>query len=212
MVASIVEIVDEQLLGGQQILNVFHYLSADGSGVEATLVTDYIDNVLPLVTQLQHEDLSHVAIRHRKVYPTDTLTSETPIVPPIAGVITGSDALASAYAISAKFLPGDTVVLAGGFTGHIKRSGARIGGVAEGSFDGNALATGIAAEVQTWFAELQDPSEDGSWVLVVASFLSGNPPTRTRQTTVQSYAILTGQINPAPSTQNTRKVLRGRTF
>lgn len=211
MAQKIVELIDVQLLESQQLLNVFHFVSEDGTGDEATLVADYIANVVPLVVELQHENLTHVAIRHRQVYPTDTLTSEDPISPPVAGVITGSDALASCDAISVKFLPGATTVLAGGFTGHIKRSGARIGGIAEGEVVGNNLASGIAAEVATWFDELQNPN-GGLWFLVVASFLSGNPPTRVRQTTVQSYAPIIGEVNPAPSTQNTRKVLRGRTF
>lgn len=205
----IVELIDVQSLDAQEVLNVFHFVSEDGTGVESTLVDDYIANVIPVMTPLQHEDLTHVAIRHRKVFPAATLTGETAITPPVAGEIVGSDALASCDAISVKFLPGDTTVLAGGFTGHIMRSGARIGGISEGEVDGNVLATGIAAEVATWFDELQNPN-GGEWFLVVASFLSGNVKPRPRQATVQAYAPIIGQVNPAPSTQNTRKVLRGR--
>jgi hypothetical protein len=103
------------------------------------------------------------------------------------------------------------VILAGGFTGHIKRGGCRIGGITEDEVNGDALVSGIGTEVQTWFAELANPGTD-AFLLCVASFLSGNPPSRPRQHTVQEYALVTGQVNPAPSTQNTRKVLRGRTF
>lgn len=217
MAAKIVEIIDVQSLYGQQVLNVFHYVNPDGVASEDTLVADYINHVIPLVQIVQGPDLTHVAIRHRQVYPVDLLVAETAISPPLAGLRGSTETLASCDAISVKFNPGATVVLAGGFTGHIKRAGCRLAGPTEDEVQGNTLVSGIATEIQNWFNELKDPGTD-AFLLCAASFLSGNPArpgvpsTRARQHTVQSYAIVTSQSNPVPSTQNTRKVIRGRAF
>ena len=207
MVARVVEIVDVQNLGGQEVLNVFHFVDPAGTGTIATLVSDYVTDVIPLTAALQTADLTHTAIRHREVYPTVTLQLTTAINPPVAGTASAGDTEPSAVAASMQFILGSTVVLAGGFTGHLKRSGARIGGIGEGAILGNTMVSGFITAANTWFAEIVQPGTD-VFLLCVASFLDG---ARTRHASVQSYALITGLGVPGPSTQNSRKVLRGRT-
>lgn len=208
MAAVVFQLIDVQSLAGEEVLNVYHFVDPAGTASEATLVSNYIADVIPSLAVLQGTALTHVAIRHRQVYPTAALFQETAISPPVAGSRTSTDMLPNSSAISCKWTLGATVVLAGGFTGHLKRGGMRIAGVTEDEMAGNALSSGIATEVQTFFAALQSPGGTAA-VLCVASYLNG---ARVRQHTVQSYAEVTGQVNPAPSTQNTRKILRGRIF
>jgi hypothetical protein len=62
--------------------------------------------------------------------------------------------------------------------------------------------------VSAWaaaFATLT-PVAGGDFEFIVASFLNAG---RVRQHTVQQYAPVLGTSAPAPSTQNTRKILRG---
>jgi hypothetical protein len=207
MTAKVIEIVDVQLLEGQEVLNVFHFVDPAGTGDEAVLVSDYISDVIPLMVGIQHADLTHIAVRHRVVYPTAALVHTTPISPPVAGGVTGTDVLSSATAFSFAWALGVTVVLAGGFTGHLKRGGCRTAAVPESYVDGNEAVAGSITNAAAWVAELLNPGTD-AFLLCVASYLNG---ARVRQPTVQSYALVTGASVPAPSTQNTRKVLRGRT-
>lgn len=208
MVAQVIELIDEQVLFGQQVLNVFHYVDTTGVADPAVLVSDYINDVLPLVQGLQTTQLSHTAIRSRKVFPTADLVQETPIVPSIDGVETG-DPLASCDAASGKWLlTAGTVNLVGGTLPHIKRGGVRIAGMVEGNVVGNSVVSGYTTAWAAWVAELLDPGTD-AFLLCVASFLNAS---RVRQKTVQQYALVGGGSAPSPSTQNTRKVLRGRSF
>lgn len=214
MTAQIAEIVDVQEQAGQEIQNVYHYVDPTGVADIAVLLSDYVADVLPLVRPLQHTSLSHTALRYRKVYPATTLMLEYTTGLPVAGT-DASDALASADAASFKWTLGNpTVVLSGGFTGHIKRGGTRLGGFSEGNASGNSCGAGFITAAAAWFAELKDPGTD-AWQLCVASFLIGNHvphgAPRARSQTVTSYTIVTGSSAPAPSTQNSRKVLRGRT-
>lgn len=207
MTAKVIELVDVQNLFGQEVLNVFHFVDPAGTGDESVLVSDYIDNVIPLAAALQTADLSHVAVRHREVFPNVTLQLTTSINPPVAGTAVAGDTEPSSTAASMQFVLGSTVVLAGGFTGHLKRSGCRIGGIGEDAIAGNSMVSGFITAANTWFAELKQPGTD-VFQLCVASYLNG---ARVRQPGVQSYALITDLGVPGPSTQNSRKVLRGRT-
>lgn len=207
MPAQIVELVDVQVQAAQQVLNVYHYLDVVGTEDPAALVADYIANVLPNTVRLQSTGLEHRAIRYRQVYPAALLTHEFEIATPIPGTNTGAP-LASCDALSFKWGIGDTTVLAGGFTGHIKRGGTRLAGPTEAMVAGNDVDPATISDAALWAPTVTDPS-DGTWLLVVASFLDGADP-RARQDTVQAYAAVLSVSIPAPSTQNTRKILRGR--
>lgn len=209
MTAKVIELIDVQLYRGQQVLNRFHFVDTSGVADPAVLVSDYVDDVLPLMALLQTPDLSHVQINARQVYPTATLVVETPISPAIVGGNTGSDVMPSYAAASFKWTIGATTVLQGGFSGHIKRGGMRLAGMREGDWSGDGSSNpGYVTAAASFTAELQDPGTD-AFLLCVASYLNG---ARVRQHTVQSYALVTGSSAPSISTQNTRKVLRGRTF
>jgi hypothetical protein len=174
----------------------------------------YRPESLPLVAPLQNVGLSHNVLRWRKVYPATTLQLEYGTGLPVAGT-DASEALASCDAASFKWILGNpTVVLSGGFTGHIKRGGCRLAGLDEGNVSGNVCGAGFIAAAATWSAELRQPGGSDAWQLCVASFLIGNPvphTPRARSETATSYTIVSAASAPAPSTQNTRKVLRGRT-
>lgn len=206
MVALVVEVIDVQVLFGQQVLNVFHFVDPTGAGDVPTLLDDYVTSVLPLVQGLQTTQLSHTALRYRQVYPTAALTLERAIVPSIDGVETG-DPLASCDAASGKWiLSNPTVNLVGGTLPHIKRGGVRIAGMTEGNVVGNSVVPGYTTAWAAWVAELLRPGTD-AFGLCVASFLDAS---RVRQPTVQQYTIVGDGSAPSPSTQNSRKVLRGR--
>jgi hypothetical protein len=207
MVAQIAEIIDVQEIFGQTVLDVFHFVDGAGTADIDTLVDDFIADYIPAAAELQADDLTHTAVKSRLVYPTASLMHTDALASPVPGDQTDSDPMASAYAYSMAWEIDDTVVLAGGFAGHIKRGGMRLPGPVENSFNGNTTAAFAIASWVTAFAVLLNPGE-GGWDLCVASFLDG---ARARQTTVQAYARVSGSSAPAPSTQNTRKVLRGRT-
>jgi len=205
--AQVAQIIDVQLFGGQEILNVYHFVDTSGVASIPTLVSTYISDVVPLMADLQSVRCTHTGIRYRQVYPTAALQHTTFISPPTAGADSANQDLASCDALSIAWDLGDTVVLAGGFTGHLKRGGTRIGGSTEGFVNGDTCPSAAITAAATFVTELLLPGT-GPWQLVVASFLDG---ARARQPTVQSYAIVDGGSAPSPSTQNTRKVLRGRT-
>lgn len=207
MAAVVLEIIDVQAFNGQECLNRFHYVDTTGLISPALLVTDYIAHVVPLYAQFQPPSVTHTSIIARQVYPTASLQVVTPISPPVAGANPSGQVLPMYVAYSAQFFLGATVVLTGGFTGHIKRSGMRTVAVNEGDINGDGVASaGIVTAFATFFAQLIDPNGDG-WLLCCASYLNG---ARIRQQTVQSYALITGASPPSASTQNSRKLLRGR--
>jgi hypothetical protein len=208
VVANIWELIDVQDLAGQEVLNVYHYLDAAGTVEPLDLMDGFVTNTLPGIVQFQTNNLEHTALRYRRVYPSADLTQEYTVGLPVAGGLNTGDDEPSSTALSMKWGIGATVVLAGGFTGHIKRGGMRLGGAKESMIVGNDVASGVPAEWAGTFPLIADPIGDASVVLIVASFLNG---ARVRQHTVQSYSIVTGSSAPSPSTQNTRKVLRGRT-
>jgi len=207
MVARVAEIIDVQTLAGQEVLNVLHFVDPAGTGDIDVLVENYIESVIPLMVAFQTPSLTHVAVRSREVSPTASLTQTTTTGLPVGGAATGTVDLASADALSAKWNLTGTVVLAGGFTGHLKRGGIRTAGSGEEHVDGNTCTGGTITSFAAFVSELLNPGTD-VFQLCVASFLNG---ARARQTTVQAYAIVSGASAPSPSTQNTRKVLRGRT-
>jgi hypothetical protein len=214
MVAQIVELIDVQTQAGQEVLNVFHFVDEAGTADPLVLMSDYVSDVLPLSQPLQSTGLSHNSLRWRKVFPATTLTLDYNTGLPVVGT-DASDALASCDAASFKWILGNpTVVLSGGFTGHIKRGGCRLAGLDEGNVSGNTCGAGFLAAAVTWAAELRQPGGSDAWQLCVASFLVGNPvpgTPRARSETVTAYTIVSGASQPAPSTQNSRKILRGRT-
>lgn len=222
MTAKVVELIDVQLLNGQECLTRFHYLDADGVASESVLVSDYINDVLPLVVPFQSSITRHVSIRHRQVYPTALLVQETAISPAVAGLSAAAPGPDHA-SISLKFGIGDTTYLAGGLPPHVRKGGKHLPGVTMAYMDEDALTdAGFDALVATWFTEVKDPGTD-PWQLVVASFeVTGQHLIKTPgqriitkavvSPTITKYApVLT--VSPASiSTQNTRKKLRGRTY
>lgn len=207
MAVQIAQIVDVQSLNGQEILNVFHFFDSSGVASITTLCQDYVEDVVLAANAFQSTNLSHTSLRYRQLWPAATLTHTYTTGLPASGTISAGDDEPSSTALSMQFYIGNTVVLAGGFTGHIKRSGCRMGGIREGYINGNGTAGGIVALTDAWFAELLTMDSDG-WVPCVVSMLNG---ARVRQPIAQAYALITGYSGPSPSTQNTRKVLRGRT-
>lgn len=211
MAAQVIELILHSMLFGQECLNRLHYVDTTGVADPAVLRSDFINDVIPTMRSLVTSQLTFTRVDSRKVYPTADLVVEQNIQPAIAGANTSGDPLPSYAAASAKWAIGATVVLAGGFTGHIKKGGMRLPGMTEDHFSGNGLSGSFATDWATMFAELKDPGTD-AFLLCVASYLSGNSKPRPRQQTVQAYALVTGSSDPSPSTQNSRKVLRGRTF
>lgn len=212
MPAKIIELVDQQMYLGQAVENVFHYVNPDGVAEASVLLTDYVTDVLPLVRALQNTQCSHTNIRWRQVFPTTTLMLDYASGLPVVGTDAG-DPLPTHEAASFKWLLSNpTTVLSGGFTGHIRRGGCRLAGIGDTNESGNAMGAGYIAAAATWFNELKDPGTD-AFLLCVASFLIGNHvplgPPRARSETVTAYTIVGGATAPAPSTQNTRKFLRG---
>lgn len=208
MAVQIAELIDVQIQAGQQVLNVYHYLDSSGTLALTDLLDKYTSDVLPAVINIQDSQIAHTALRYRQVWPNATLMLERSIGP-TAGIASSTGIFSSETAYSFKYaLPNSTVVLAGGFTGHIKRGGCRIGGVPKGSVTNDVVASGTVTVAATWAGKLIAPAA-GGWVLVVASFLNGS---RVRQHTVQAYSQVGSLSAPSVSTQNTRKVLRGRTF
>lgn len=212
MVARIIQLVDQQVVLGQAIENVFNFVDEAGAASIPDLLGVYVSDVLPLCRALQSTSCQHTNIRWREVYPTQTLVQDYATGLPVAGT-DGNDLEPSSTALSFKWILGNpTVVLAGGFTGHIKRGGMRLGGICEGLISGNGISAGIAAVARAYTDELLNPGGD-AWRLCVASFLVGNPvhggPARARSETVTAYTIVSTATDPSPSTQNTRKFLRG---
>jgi len=210
--AQIVELVDVQDYHGQEVLNVFHMIDTTGSASITTLVTNFIAGYVNDVTGLQSNSLTHTAVRHRQVYPAATLMLTTPINPVKTGTDSTGDDEPAFVAASIPWTLGASTTLAGGFTGHLKRGGMRLCGLKETEVFIGSMASGWLSGAATVLAELLVPSS--GWSLVIASFLIGNPVKhvkRERAHTVQAYADVSGYGTIQPSTQNTRKVLRGRT-
>ena len=209
MVAQIVEVVDVQTYYGQQVLNVYHFLDADGVADPAALIPVIDADVTPLLVPVQSTNIQHVALRWRLVYPAVGLIQEYTVSPAKNGTNTGQDAPAST-AYSVKFTIGETVHLGGGTdTKRIRASGKRICGVNVLNESGNAVVgSAITTGIASWFAELLSPGED-NWVPVAVHlpFVKGVP-----QQPGTKYAPILGASAPGLGTQNTRKVLRGRTF
>lgn len=206
MAARIIELIDVQTFLSQQMLNVYHFVDPAGTGSEATLVSTYISDVIPLWQPIQSTSCVHTDIIHREVYPNVNLQMTTTIPGGIAG--TNGGAVGDSFdALSIKWILGSgTVVLQGGFTGHLKRGGMRLGGLVDLATAGNAVAPGTITACNTATTELLLPGT-GPYMLCVASFLNG---ARVRQSAVQSYAVVTAASDPGASTQNSRKFLRGR--
>lgn len=209
MVAQIVEIVDVQSYFGQEVLNVYHFLDADGAADPAALIPVFDADVTPLLVPTQGVALTHVALRWRLVYPTVGLIRDHTVSPPKAGTNSGT-AAPSMLAYSLKFTIDETVHLgSGGSPRRIRASGKRICGVNTSDEDGNSVpGSGLPALFATWFAELLSPGSD-NWVPVAVRmpFTRGVP-----QVPASAYAPIIACSNPGLGTQNTRKVLRGRTF
>jgi hypothetical protein len=222
MPAKIVEIIDVQLIGGQQALSRYHYLDADGVADEAGLVGDFLEFVVPATAAFQTTQVQHVALRHRQVYPTALLVQEVPISPAVSGA-NGSAAGPPNASISIKFGLGDTTYLTGGTPPHIRKGGKHFPGVDLLHMDPEALMDATYnALVATWFTQASRPVGD-PWGLVVVSFeltrshTVDTAATRTitkaqQSPTVTKYAPVLSASVPSVSTQNTRKVLRGRTY
>lgn len=213
MTVQIVELVDVQVQASEEVLNVLHYVDEDGVADPAVLLADYVTSVLPLSRPLQSAALQHTQLRWRFVYPTASLQLAYSTGLPISGTDAG-ELLANCDAASAAWvLSNPTVTLSGGFTGHIMRGGIRLPGMTESMVSGNTMVSGLVAAWRTWSVQLFQPGTD-PWKLAVCSFLIGNHvrhgPPRARSHTVTSYTIVGGTTDPAPSTQNSRKILRGR--
>lgn len=222
MAAKIVELIDVQIMAGQVCLTRFHYLDADGVADEAILVADYLADCVQTMANFQSTALSHVAIRHRQVYPTPTLAAEVPINPIIGGAQSGTPA-ESFVTFSMKYNVGPTTQLGGSDGSHISRGGKHLPGVTTTDVAGDALPRGaLQSTINTWWTAVKDPGTD-PWQLIVASFETGRShkvkvgnvttiTTPAPSAIVTKYATILGISVASTSTQNTRKVLRGHTY
>jgi hypothetical protein len=222
-VPKIVELLDVQLLNGQECLSRYHFFNADGGADEDVLVADYITDVLPLVAAMQTTVTHHVAIRHRQVYPAALLLRETAISPVVSGS-NGSAPGPDNASISIKFGIGDTSYLGGGAPPHIRKAGKHLPGVDATHLDEEPLmGSDYDALVAAWFTGVQRPGGADAFALVVVSFeltsshIVNTHTTRTttkavHSPTVTKYAPILTASPPSVSTQNTRKRLRGRTY
>lgn len=208
MTAQIAEIVDVQQQNGQEVLNVFHFLDTTGALTITGLVADYINHVITGHVGVQSNGVSHTSIRYRQVYPTASLQLSSTTGLPLAGTDAGDPCPTSTAYSLAWVLGSGTVNLAGGTLPHIRKGGCRIAGATESNMSLNTVGAGMQTAIASWVSALLSPNADG-WVLVVASFLNA---ARARVPTVQQYAIVTGASEASPSTQNSRKQLRGRNF
>lgn len=206
MATQVAQLIDVQTTQGQEILNVYHFVDTSGVLTLDTLAAAYIADVIPQAQAWQTTTLSHIEVRGRIVAPTAGLVQSFVSGLPLAGSHSTTEEEPTFVSASVKYVIGSTVVLSGGFTGHIKRGGTRLCGLREDQVVTNALSAGTVTSIHTQCSHLQAPS-GGGWVLCVASYLNG---ARVRQPTVQSYATVTGFSDGAPSTENLRKVLRGR--
>jgi hypothetical protein len=205
-VANVIwEVVDRQVLASEACLNVFHFLDTTGVNPVTDLLDDLIANYIPAAAGLQHVSLTHQDLLYRQVYPTQQLQHTYSVGLPIAGALSGSDAAANAYALSMAWLIGATVNLGAGSPPYLKRGGMRLPGPTEGDLSGNTVPGSVVSAWLTAFGTLT-PVAGGDFTFIVASFLNAG---RVRQHTVQQYAPVLGTSSPAPSTQNSRKILRG---
>lgn len=215
MAIQIVQIVDLQQYYGQTIENVTHWVDTTGVLGTTTLLTDYQTNIIGAMKAVQHPNLTHTSLKFRKVYPTADLQQEKLLVPVVPGT-DGNDPAVAFAAYSLKFaLDPATVTLSGGFTGHIKRGGMRIGGITNDATEEAGVSAGVTTSLATLGTRLTT-AQGGGFLFVVVSYLIGNKapggPPRARSHTVTSYTLVTSVSPPSASTQNSRKVLRGRTF
>jgi len=215
MVAQIIELVDVQIQSGQEYLNVTHWVDPDGGGDVDALLTDYHDNIVPLMQAMQHTSLTHTGLRYREVYPTAGLQAEQIYGTALAGT-DGNEPAPSFQTLSFKFAPvPTTTVLSGGFTGHIKRGGMHVGGVTVSGVGGNVVDAGLITAGAALGTGLL-ATQGGTFDLCIVSFLIGNKvrngPPRARSHTVTAWCGVNDISAPSWSTQNSRKVLRGRVF
>jgi hypothetical protein len=222
MATRIVELLDVQLNAGQEMLTRYHFQTVDDAALEADLVDSYITDPMPILATSQNQALAHVSIRHRLVYPTAELVAETPISPPLSGGDATDPAPPNAT-YSLKWTLGPTVHLGTDAGKHISKGGKHLPGVSMSQMDADALTPGpFNAAIANWVTHLRDMTA-GTWNLVVVSFevtpshMVDTTTTRTITKAVVSpivtkYAPVTGASVPSVSTQNTRKVLRGRTY
>jgi hypothetical protein len=222
MPAVIHEILDVQMLGGQQCLSRYHFVDPDGVGTEEALINGYLSSCLPAVCALQTAATKHIALRHRQIYPAANLPAEVAISPTQSG---GNNNPPSEdfLSISVKWALSQTVPLENAEPHHIKKGGKHLPGVSVNNENEPAVYdANFNALVQAWFATLLSPS-GANWQLCVASFETAKsssintPTTRTitkaqTQAVATKYAIVLSCSGASISTQNTRKVLRGRTY
>jgi hypothetical protein len=199
------EVVDRQVLASEACLNVFHFLDSSGVNPVTDLLDDLIARYIPAAAALQHSSLVHQDLLYRQVYPSQQLQHTYSVGLPIAGSLSGSDVAANAFALSMAWLIGSTTNLGGGSPPYLKRGGMRLPGPTEGDLAGNTCGPSVVSAWAAAFATLT-PVAGGDFEFIVASFLNAG---RVRQHTVQQYAPVLGTSAPAPSTQNTRKILRG---
>lgn len=209
MVAKVVELVDVQQLRGQEVLTRYHYFDADGVADPAVLVADYITDVVPKFAAFQIPAIVHTAIRYRTVYPAVGLQREVGISPAYVGQWPDTQPVPSFVSYSIKWQISDTVYFTAS-TKHINRGGKHLPGVpgAGIAVETDLVGGDIQALINTWFAEVKDPGTD-PWQLIVAHA----PATINKvPQVIQYYATVTGQSPASIGTQNTRKVIRGRTY
>lgn len=211
MPVQIVELVDFQNLNGQECLTVYHFADATGVLDPGNLAANYQADVLPEMVSFQSSDLFHYNLRVRRVYPTADLGLDHAITPTVPGGVSGTDDMPGFTSFSIKWQIGPTTWLVAGRTDHIKRGGKHLPGMRESQAHGDTIVDANTIAFCADYVTALLNMDAGGWDLVVASFVTPGSPSVTHKT-VQGYAPVLAGSPPSPGTQNTRKVLRGRTF
>lgn len=125
---DIIQLIDRQLYLGQIVLNIYHYKVDVGNGIlsELALLTDWALNKLPIILQVQDQQMVHTELRADNL--TDGISFATLAVAQ-GGALAGAGT-PSSIAIGWRFNVTTKVTRPGG---------KRIGGITEGQTDGNTL-------------------------------------------------------------------------
>lgn len=196
---DLIQLVDNQLYLGQQVLNVYYYRVTVALGIAdpyLNLLNDYWeDNVLEHVIQIQSDNLSHVSREWRNLTNGADLFVDGSVIP---GALAESDASDTPSYVSAGFLlHRESLVTRNGYK--------RFAGITEAQITGNTYVGNMThiANVETALAA----------DLNVGIISSAEPVIVKRPISVPVTSYLYASIGSASfrglGTQNTRKAGRG---
>lgn len=195
MAASILEVTSVGSLLGEEMLNRWHFVSEDGTGVPTDVLGPFVTEVLgPYKTQAT-PDTQWTALKYRII--TDLLAPsvEYPISPILVGD-NASESEASFLAATIRWAPGTTVILSAEVPQRrVRRGGKRLGGLSTDSVTGNQITTGSRAGWEL-VAEGYLGMSDGGWIPCIAGFevmpVPRPHPLPAHYTVPNKYALITG--------------------